>query len=354
MSGSWPTSNCEDWNGSPAAMFALLDHWQRGFPLVSRPFAVLAAASGLTEEQVLAGLSKFQHEGVLGRVGATIRPNTVGVSMLAAMSVPSSELDEVARIVNAEPGVNHNYEREHPINLWFVIAAADQPALAQSLNRIRRATGRDILELPLESAYYIDLGFPLSGADTSVARIDHRTARQFISPGATPSLDQADLALLAVLERGLMLVPEPYAALANELGLDEQTVIARISRLIEIGVITRFGLIVRHRRLGYRANAMVVWDVADSEVDDIGARFAAESCVTLCYRRPRRLPDWPYNLFCMVHGQHRPTVLSQVESLARLAGVEARPRAVLFSRRCYLQRGTRVPGASAPHQEAAQ
>lgn len=336
-----------------ARTLAVLDGWQRGFPLLPRPFAAIARAVGMDEQELLAELATLARDGVLGRVGATIRPNTVGASMLAAMQVPPDRLDEVARIVNAEPGVNHNYEREHAINLWFVIAAPSRSELAAALGRISRAAGLEIIELPLERAYFIDLGFALGPAAQTDAVRPERSAMSPAQIAGDVVIDDDDRCLLQALERGLMLVPRPYLALAQETGSTEAATIARIARMIASGVIARFGLIVRHRRLGYRANAMVVFDIADARVDEIGARFAEQDFVTLCYRRPRRGDRWPYNLFCMIHGQSRDRVLAQVATLRDIGAVGTR-HAVLFSRRCYLQRGTRMGSPSLPVQEAAQ
>ena len=150
-----------------------------------------------------------------------------------------------------------------------------------------------------------------------------------------------DRQLLAAIEDGLALVARPYAQLAAAVGLSELDVIARLKRLIGEGVIRRFGVIVRHRELGYRANAMVVWDLPDERVADIGRRLATLPYITLCYQRPRRLPDWPYNLFCMIHGRDRAAVEALVEEASRHAGLTDRPREILFSRRRFKQRGAR-------------
>lgn len=340
----------------PKHLLGALDGWQRSFPLVPQPFAAIGDASGLSESELLFGLSELQSAGVLGRVGATIRPNSIGVSMLAAMKVPEGRLEEVARIVNAEPGVNHNYEREHDINLWFVIAAPDAASLAASLDRIRSASGLDVLELPLERSYYIDLGFPLGERDRLDAKQQVAIARAACDQhyGLQRQLDDEDRRLLGALERGLMLVARPYLALGADVGLSEAQVIERIARLVGTGVITRFGFIVRHRRLGYRANAMVVFDVEHGRVDALGEMFAREAFVTLCYRRPRHGARWPYNLFCMIHGQERMRVLEQAQYLARSGGVSEGASAVLFSRRCFLQRGTRIAHHGDIQREAAQ
>lgn len=154
-------------------------------------------------------------------------------------------------------------------------------------------------------------------------------------------LSADDSRLLAALEGGLAFAPRPYAALAAAAGMSEVEAIGRLKTLLDEGAISRLGLIVRHHELGYRANAMVVWDHPDDTVDAVGARMSAFPFVTLCYRRPRRPPDWPYNLFCMIHGRDRATVLAQIDELVSGLGLEGVRRDVLFSRRRFKQRGAR-------------
>lgn len=153
-------------------------------------------------------------------------------------------------------------------------------------------------------------------------------------------LTQRDRALIAALEDGLPLTRRPYLDVGRRLGMDEAAVIAALRRLLDAGIVKRLGVVVRHHELGYRANAMVVWDLPDDAVDAVARRFTAFDFVTLCYRRPRRPPKWPYNLFCMIHGRERPAVLAQVDRLATACGVAGAPRAVLFSRRRFKQRGS--------------
>ncbi len=155
------------------------------------------------------------------------------------------------------------------------------------------------------------------------------------------ALDDRDLRLLEALQDGLPLVPRPFAALAVATGLSQDEVLTRIETLGEADVIRRFGVIVRHRELGYCANAMTVWDVPDGLVGDAGRSLAALDFVTLCYRRPRRLPDWPYNLFAMIHGRDRDTVERLVDRATDVGGLAGCPRAILFSRRRFKQRGAR-------------
>lgn len=154
-------------------------------------------------------------------------------------------------------------------------------------------------------------------------------------------LSDADRVLIAAVQDGLPLVPHPYAELAGLLGTTEGDVISRFASLQQRGLVKRMGVIVRHRALGYRANAMVVWDVPDEEVERIGQLLSAESCVTLCYQRPRRLPHWPYNLFCMIHGRSRDGVLRCLEAIVEAQGLQKIRHDVLFSTRAFKQCGAR-------------
>ncbi|MBQ0746988.1 MAG: AsnC family protein [Marinobacter sp.] len=149
------------------------------------------------------------------------------------------------------------------------------------------------------------------------------------------------LRLRQQLEQGLPLAPRPYLALAERTGLSEQEVMNAITQWQSDGLIKRFGLVVKHRTLGYTANAMVVWDIADEQVQALGKAMAAVPFITLCYQRPRRLPDWPYNLFCMIHGTNRERVLAQLDSLITEHSLQQVQHSVLFSNKAYRQRGGR-------------
>lgn len=154
-------------------------------------------------------------------------------------------------------------------------------------------------------------------------------------------LTETDRQLIAVIQDGLPLVAHPYAAIGQQLGLSEAQVIEHLDSLQDAGLIKRMGVVVRHRELGYRANAMVVWNVPDEDIGRIGELLAEEDCVTLCYQRPRRLPDWPYNLFCMIHGRERDAVLRRLEQIIEFHALEHVSYDVLFSGRSFKQRGAR-------------
>ncbi len=148
--------------------------------------------------------------------------------------------------------------------------------------------------------------------------------------------------LLVAIQDGLPIVERPYDAVARQLGLAEEEVVAMLASLLERGVIRRLGAVPNHYALGITANGMAVWDVPDATVDEAGRRLAARPEVTHCYRRPRHPPDWPYNLYAMVHGRSRPEVEATVNEMARDAGLEGFPHDLLFSRRQFRNRGARI------------
>jgi DNA-binding Lrp family transcriptional regulator len=156
------------------------------------------------------------------------------------------------------------------------------------------------------------------------------------------TLDATDRRLVRATQAGLPLVPRPYHAIADELGLDVEDVKARFARLLASGTIRRIGAVPNHYALGYAANGMTVWDVADEHVDALGERVGALDFVSHCYRRPRRLPDWPYNLFAMVHGRSRDEVEAKVAVVAALVGPACRAHDVLYSSRILKKTGLRL------------
>jgi len=285
----------------------LLNDFQRDFPIVTRPFAVLSEQLGTTEDAIIERLATLKAEGRIARVGATVRPNTAGASTLAAMAVPEDRIEEVAAKVGAEEGVNHSYLREDEMNLWFVATAPDKATLLQSLDRIRETTGLDVLQ------------------DT-------------------------DRPILHALSQGLAFVPRPFEALGEQIGRPEAEILSRVQALAEAGILTRIGIIVRHRSLGWRSNAMVVWDIPEEQIVEAGAALARHPGITLCYERNTVPGVWPYRLYSMIHARDRAeaeTILEGARALTPLQGVAHK---ALFSLHCFKQTGATL---DAPKHKAA-
>ena len=160
----------------------------------------------------------------------------------------------------------------------------------------------------------------------------------------TLSVDAIDRAIIVATQGGLPLVARPYHTIAAALQLEPAQVMSRIVRMQEIGVIRRLGVVPNHYAIGYRANGMSVWDVPDDLVDQLGASVGGFEFVSHCYCRPRRLPQWPYNLFAMVHGKSRDEVEKQVTQIADFLGAYARSHTILYSTRILKKTGMRLAG----------
>lgn len=316
----------------------LLNDWQQRFPMVSQPFDELAHALGGSAAEVLTRLQALQAGGSISRIGGIWNPGAGGAALLCAMAVPTQRLEAVAALVSAHPGVNHNYEREHAYNLWFVVTGHDGEAVERAVQTLEQQSGLHVLRLPMQRAYRINLGFDLQQRAACPA---HSAAK---GDGATRShaqpVESADMGLAALVEEGLPLLRRPYAAWAQALGWSEERVLVCLQQWLEQGSLRRFGVVVRHHELGFAANAMCVFDVPDEEVDAHAAILAQQTGVTLCYRRARG-PGWPYNLYCMLHGREREEVLLWLARARAAAGLEACSQAVLFSRRRFKQCGAR-------------
>ena len=154
--------------------------------------------------------------------------------------------------------------------------------------------------------------------------------------------DATDQRLILATQGGLPLVANPYAVIAHQLGLSEVEVLQRMQNLLDVGVIRRIGAVPNHYAIGYAANGMSVWDVCDTEADRLGQRVGALPSVTHCYRRPRHLPNWPYNLFAMLHGATRDEVVQQSTQIADLLGVHCKQHDILFSTHILKKTGLRL------------
>ncbi|MBL8430747.1 MAG: AsnC family transcriptional regulator [Dechloromonas sp.] len=155
-------------------------------------------------------------------------------------------------------------------------------------------------------------------------------------------IDEIDRSLIVATQGGLPLVPRPYHAIAEQLGLSADEVMRRLKTMLETGIIRRIGAVPNHYAIGWTANGMTVWDVADEQVDELGTRIGALDFVTHCYRRPRALPAWPYNLFAMVHGASRDECAAKADEIRTLLGDSCRGNDILYSTKILKKSGLRI------------
>jgi DNA-binding Lrp family transcriptional regulator len=297
----------------------LIDEYQSGFPVEERPFEAVAADLDTTPEDVLERVKRLRDEGVFRRFGAVLNPPVIGSSTLAAVQAPEDEFDEVAEVINGYRQVNHNYERAHDWNQWFVVTAGSRGKRDDILADVEERTGCEVLDLPMLTDYYIDLEFPVVNSDRFARESLESTdvSATNISEDATGDLSALDADLLLAIQDGFPLSATPYRDVADEIGADVDEVLDAVERLLADGCIKRVGCIVNHVVTGFDANCMVVWDVPDDELDERGVAVGQLPYVTLCYHRPRRPDqDWPYNLFTMIHGRESDAVDEKIDELA--------------------------------------
>lgn len=315
----------------------LMNDWQRALPLVPRPFQVIAERLETTEDRVVERLKGLIETGAITRVGATCRPNTLAASTLAAVAAPEGRIEQVAEIINAQEGVNHSYQRENEWNIWFVATGPTRAFVNDILARITRQTGLRVLDLRLKRPFNVDLGFALDGSNA------------LPTPRNRPDqieIQDGDRAIMQALSEGMSPTACPFAELADRLGQSEAVIISRVRELAEAGIVSRIGLIVRHRALGWRANAMCVFVVPPEEIETCGTALTQVQGVTLCYER-RPVPDvWPYTLYCMIHGRSRAETLDVLSQARVAAGLVPYAYRILFSTRCFRQQGALIDVSS--------
>ncbi len=303
----------------------IINNFQKGFPLCSNPYLTIAQklnsinATANVEEQITelsvhSAITDLDNSGVISRIGPVFDHKKAGASTLAALAVKEEDLDKVASIVNQFEQVNHNYARgshfdKTNYNLWFVVTASDPVALNNVLTRIELLTGLKVLILPMEASYHLDLAFAINVTGNASPKFNEEPLPNAVIDNTAQLSEIKKSQLRKLIETGLPKLLKPYEELAKNVDCSEHQVITQLLNWQQSGLVRRFGLVVKHRKLGYNANAMVVWNIDSDKVDAIAAKLAKREEVSLCYRRPRRLPDWPYNLFCMIHGTDKDLVL---------------------------------------------
>ena len=317
---------------------AVVNRLQGGFPIGSRPFARAAEPLDTDEAGLIKAIRNLLDEGWLSRFGPLFNAERMGGGLtLAAIAIPEAEFDVVAARVNAFPEVAHNYRRDHRLNMWFVLATESPEGIDEALRRIETAIGLPVYNFPKEREFYLGLWLEI-GPDGE----RHTRSIAETPPNPGRPLDVLDRRIVAATQKGLPLVAEPWELAAEQVDCDVTELTQRLASMLASGVIRRIGVVPNHVRLGFRGNGMTVWDVPDERLDTVGARIGELDFVSHCYARPRHLPEWPYNLFAMVHGSDRGAVEDKVAEMARTLGPDSRSHAVLFSSALLKKTGLRL------------
>ena len=307
----------------------LLNLMQGSFPIDERPYLRVAEQAGMTEEEVLADVQRLLDERIIRQVTPIFDTRALGYkSMLVAAKVDVDNPHRAARLINAHPGVSHNYLRDHDFNLWFTIAVEPDSELGLdgTLDALARETGAtSIRQLPTLKLFKIRMDLEMEGDTKALA-----SAAQTVEPAEVDPqpYDDFDVAVIRATQGPWPVVSEPYERPARELGVPVERLLEHMRGMRERRLLRRVAAILFHRRAGFSANGMGVWKVPEERILELGGRMAAFRGISHCYQRPT-YPDWPYSVFTMAHGRSKEECDAILDSIARDTGIEE--RATLYS-----------------------
>ena len=307
----------------------LLNLMQGSFPIAARPYGHVAEMCGLAEAEVMSRVTHLLRQRIIRQVTPIFDTRALGYSsMLVAAKVDPEYPHRAAEVINAHPGVSHNYLRTHEFNLWFTIATEPDSRLGLqgTLEVLAREAGAEsVRQLPTLKLFKIRMDLEMEGDTQALASVTQATEPIELDP---QPYDDLDISVIRALQGDMPVVQEPYAAAAAEVGMPQERFLTHLSGMQERGLLRRVAAILYHRRAGFSANGMGVWKVPDEQISDIGRRMAAVRGVSHCYQRPT-YEDWPYSVFTMAHGRSKQECDAVLDAIATDTGIHE--RATLYS-----------------------
>ena len=309
----------------------LMNLLQSSFPLDPEPFALVASEAELDLDDVLARTQRLLDGRIIREITPIFDTRALGYeSMLVAAKVDSENPQRAAQIVNAHPGVSHNYLRTHDFNLWFTIATPPDSELGLSgtLEALMEETGAESMrELPTLTLFKINMNLEMEkGTEALASAVEAAPPREL---EAQP-YDEDDIALIKALQGPMAAVARPYDEAAAELGISTEEILERLRGMIDRKILRRVAAILYHRRAGFSANGMGVWKVPEDEILEVGGHMASFRGISHCYQRPT-YADWPYSVFTMAHGRSKQECDAILDSIAAECGIGPDDRATLYS-----------------------
>lgn len=315
----------------------LLNALQEQIPLVDRPFAALADRLQLSEAQVIARITtlKTPPNRVIRQISAIFDTKSLGYqSTLVAAKVDPAQLDSAVQVINAHPGVTHNYLRNNAYNLWYTVATPPDSRLGleKTVELLHRESGALATRMfPTLKLYKIGVSFDLSGDASATARSGSKGFGQTDRAKALSfTVTDADKRMIRVLQQDLPLTERPFELWAQQAGVTQAELLAAAQRYLDQKQMRRFSAVLHHREAGFSANGMGVWAVPAEQQDAFGATAASFAAVSHCYLRPTYV-DWPYSIFTMVHGTSEADCNAVLKAISDATGV--REYTALFSSR---------------------
>ena len=300
----------------------LLNLMQSDFPLVQRPYAELGARAGIDEAEALRRVREVRAAGVIRQICAIYDTKALGYSSaLVAMRVPEDRLRQAAAVVNAHPGVSHNYRRNHDFNMWLTVAMPPGHDLDAVIARLHELVGAESTRpMPTLRLFKIEVNLDMAGGRARDERGAPAYTEERREAAQHETITADDIAYIRATQGDLADIEEPFASVAEELGWPLERVLAHAASMRERGFMRRYAAIMNHRAAGFRANGMAVWQVPEERIDEFGRFVAGYRNVSHCYQRPT-YPDWPYNVFSMLHDPKVAGVEETAAAIARETGV---------------------------------
>ncbi len=312
---------------------SLLTEVQKRFPIDHRPFQILGEKLGISEQECLERVGRLKKDKVIRQLSAIFDTRALGYqSTLAAMKVDEQRVDEAAEVINRHPGVSHNYKRNDPFNIWFTVAVPPGDSLERVVQILHAlAKAEETIILPTLRLYKIGVKLDLTGQESALEAQEDIYNEQRRN-AAKPPLTEQDIRLIRVMQEDLPMLEIPYAVWAEQAETTEEEFFAWARKMEHLGYMRRFAAILHHRNAGFKANAMVVWELPQEQVDAAGEQMALFREVSHCYRRPV-YPNWPYPLFTMIHAETHSACMDVVKRIEEKAGTF--PHKSLFSTKEY-------------------
>ena len=307
----------------------LLNLMQGSFPLEPRPYARVAAMAEVPEDEVLRRVQHLIDERIIRQVTPIFDTRALGyASMLVAAKVDPENPHRAAKIINAHPGVSHNYLRNHEFNIWFTIATEPDSKLGLegTLRLLAEEAGAEsVRQLPTLKMFKIRMDLEMEAGTDALASQAEAVEPAEMDP---QPYDDFDIAVIRALQGDMPVVEEPYAPAAAALGVPQARLLAHLEGMKERRLLRRVAAILFHRRAGFSANGMGVWRVPEGEELSYGKRMAAFRGISHCYQRPT-YADWPYSVFTMAHGRSKEECDAILDAIALETGID--DRATLYS-----------------------
>jgi DNA-binding Lrp family transcriptional regulator len=307
----------------------LLNVMQGSFPIAPRPYAHVAGLAGVSEQEAMSRVQHLLDKRIIRQVTPIFDTRALGYSsMLVAAKVDPEHPHRAAQVINAHPGVSHNYLRNHDFNLWFTIATEpdSELGLEGTLEVLAREAGAEsVRQLPTLKLFKIRMDLEMEGDTQALSAAAEATPPVELE---RQPYDERDIAVIRALQGDMPVIGEPYGPAAAELGCSQEELLDRLAGMQERGLLRRVAAILYHRRAGFSANGMGVWKVPEEQIFDIGCRMAAFRGISHCYQRPT-YPDWPYSVFTMAHGRSKEECDAILDAIAEQTGIDG--RATLYS-----------------------